>query len=200
MKKVFLAIMIAFFAGAYAQNSIYDFKVVNADGQTVSLSQYKGKVLLIVNTATQCGFTPQYGEMEALYEGLAYRGFEILDFPCNQFGEQAPGTIAEIRQFCTRYHISFPQFDKVEVNGANAHPLFVYLKKQCPFVGFDKNNPNTAALEKMLQKLHPDYRKTSDIKWNFTKFLVDKNGKVVKRFEPTTEMDAVAAEIEKLLK
>ena len=199
MKKVIFAIMLAFFAGAYAQNSIYDIKAVNADGETVSLSKYKGKVLLIVNTATQCGFTPQYAELESLYERFGGMGFEILDFPCNQFGEQAPGTIAEIRKFCQRYNVSFTQFDKVEVNGANAHPLFKFLKKQRPFEGFDKDNPMTPALEKMLQQSHPDYRKTADIKWNFTKFLVDKDGNVIKRFEPTAEMDMIATEIEGML-
>ena len=199
MKKIFLAVMIAVFGVASAQNSIYDIKAVNADGQTVSLSQYRGKVLLIVNTATECGFTPQYGELEAIYEGLGGRGLEILDFPCNQFGGQAPGTIAEIRNFCTRYNVTFTQFDKVDVNGANAHPLFTYLKKQQGFKGFDKDNPMTPKMEAMLKKLHPDYKKTSDIKWNFTKFLVDQNGNVVARFEPTAEIDKIAMEIEKLL-
>ena len=200
MKKFLFAIMIAFFAGAVAQNSIYDFKAVNANGETVSLSQYRGKVLLIVNTATECGFTPQYSELEALYEGLGGMGLEILDFPCNQFGGQAPGTIADIQKFCTRYNVTFTQFDKVDVNGAKAHPLFTYLKKQQGFKGFDKDNPMTPKMEAMLKKLHPDYKKTSDIKWNFTKFLVDQNGKVAARFEPTAEIDKIAMAIEELLK
>lgn len=200
MKKIVLAIMIAVFGGTVAQNSIYDIKAVNADGQTVSLSQYRGKVLLIVNTATECGFTPQYGDLEAIYEGFGGMGFEILDFPCNQFGGQAPGTITEIRNFCTRYNVSFAQFDKVDVNGANAHPLFTFLKKKQTFKGFDKDNPMTPQMDKMLQKLHPDYKKTSDIKWNFTKFLVDQDGKVVARFEPTAEIDKIAMAIEALLK
>ena len=191
--------MIAFFAGAVAQTSVYDFKAVNADGETVSLSQYRGKVLLIVNTATECGFTPQYGELEAIYERFGGMGFEVLDFPCNQFGAQAPGTIADIQKFCTRYNVTFTQFDKVDVNGAKAHPLFTYLKKQQGFKGFDKDNLMTPKMDEMLKKLHPDYKKTSDIKWNFTKFLVDQNGKVVARFEPTAEIDKIAMEIEKLL-
>ena len=199
MKKIFLAVMIAVFGVASAQNSIYDIKAVNADGQTVSLSQYRGKVLLIVNTATECGFTPQYGELEAIYEGLGGRGLEILDFPCNQFGGQAPGTIADIQKFCTRYNVTFTQFDKVDVNGANAHPLFTFLKKRQGFKGFDADNPMSKQMDQMLQKLHPDYKKTSDIKWNFTKFLVDQNGNVVARFEPTAEIDKIAMEIEKLL-
>lgn len=199
MKKTIFAIMIAFFAGAVAQTSVYDFQAVNADGQTVSLSQYRGKVLLIVNSATECGFTPQYSELEYIFEAYGGQGFEILDFPCNQFGGQAPGTIDEIRNFCTRYNVTFTQFDKVEVNGKNAHPLFTYLKKQQGFKGFDKDNPMTPKMDKMLQKQHPDYKKTSDIKWNFTKFLVDQNGNVVARFEPTAEIDKIAMEIEKLL-
>jgi len=199
MKKFLFAIMIAFFAGAVAQNSIYDFKAVNANGETVSLSQYRGKVLLIVNTATECGFTPQYGELEAIYERFGGMGFEVLDFPCNQFGAQAPGTIADIQKFCTRYNVTFTQFDKVDVNGAKAHPLFTYLKKQQGFKGFDKDNLMTPKMDEMLKKLRPDYKKTSDIKWNFTKFLVDQNGKVVARFEPTAEIDKIAMEIEKLL-
>ena len=199
MKKVLFAIMIAFFAGAVAQTSVYDFNAVNANGETVSLSQYRGKVLLIVNTATECGFTPQYGELEAIYERFGGMGFEVLDFPCNQFGAQAPGTIADIQKFCTRYNVTFTQFDKVDVNGAKAHPLFTYLKKQQGFKGFDKDNLMTPKMDEMLKKLHPDYKKTSDIKWNFTKFLVDQNGKVVARFEPTAEIDKIAMEIEKLL-
>ena len=199
MKKFLLLAMIATFATTFAQTNIYNFKAVNADGDTVSLSQYRGKVILVVNTATECGFTPQYAELEALYEGLKERGFEILDFPCNQFGGQAPGTIAEIQKFCTRYNVSFTQFDKVEVNGAKAHPLFTYLKKQRTFAGFDKDNKLTPTLEKMLLKTHPNFRKTSDIKWNFTKFLIDREGNVVQRFEPTAEIDKVAIAIQELL-
>ena len=199
MKKILFAIMIAFFADAVAQNSIYDFQAVNANGETVSLSQYRGKVLLIVNSATQCGFTPQYAELEHIFEAYGGFGFEILDFPCNQFGGQAPGTITEIQNFCTRYNVTFTQFDKVNVNGAKAHPLFTFLKKQQGFKGFDKDNPMSPKMDAMLKKLHPDYKKTSDIKWNFTKFLVDQNGNVVARFEPTAEIDKIAMEIEKLL-
>ena len=192
--------MIAVFGGVFAQTSVYDFKAVDADGRTVELSQYRGKVLLVVNTATECGFTPQYAELENIYESFSGLGFEILDFPCNQFGGQAPGTIAEIQKFCTRYNITFTQFDKVDVNGANAHPLFTFLKNKQTFKGFDKENPVTPQMDKMLAKLHPDYKKTSDIKWNFTKFLVDQNGKVVARFEPTAEIDKIAMSIEELLK
>lgn len=200
MKKAFITIMIAVFGGAFAQTSVYDFKAVDADDHTVELSQYRGKVMLVVNTATECGFTPQYGELEAIYERFGGMGFEILDFPCNQFGGQAPGTIAEIQKFCTRYNVSFPQFDKVDVNGANAHPLFTFLKKKQTFKGFDKDNPMSEKMDKMLAKLHPDYRKTSDIKWNFTKFLIDRNGNVVARFEPTAEIDKIAMAVEELLK
>jgi len=177
-------------------NSIYDFKVTNGEGQQVSLSDYKGKVLLIVNTATRCGFTPQYKELEALYEKYHQEGLELLDFPCNQFGSQAPGTIQEIHQFCTaNFNIQFPQFDKIEVNGANEHPLYTYLKSQKGFGGFDMNNNTGKRLDGMFRKQNPDYDKTPDIKWNFTKFLVSSDGRVVKRYEPTDNVSSIEADL-----
>ena len=176
--------------------SIYDFKVKDDVGQEVSLSDYKGKVLLIVNTATRCGFTPQYKEMEALYEKYRSEGLEILDFPCNQFGQQAPGTIQEIHQFCeANFDIHFPQFDKIEVNGANEHPLYTYLKAQKGFGGFDVNDQRGKMMDGMLRKQDADYDKKSDIKWNFTKFLVSRDGRVLKRYEPTDEMTGIEADI-----
>ena len=175
---------------------IYDFKVMNDEGQEVSLSDYKGKVLLIVNTATRCGFTPQYNELEALYKKYQSEGLEILDFPCNQFGEQAPGTIQEIRQFCTaNFDIQFPQFDKIEVNGENEAPLYTYLKAQKGFSGFDLNDKTGKFMDEMLRKKDADYDKKSDIKWNFTKFLISRDGRVIKRYEPMDKITDIEADI-----
>ena len=176
---------------------IYDFKVKNDVEQDVSLSEYKGKVLLIVNTATRCGFTPQYKELEALYEKYHAEGLEILDFPCNQFGEQAPGTIQEIHQFCTaNFDIQFPQFDKIDVNGASESPLFTYLKSQKGFSGFDLNDKTGKFMDEMLRKQDADYDKKSDIKWNFTKFLVSRDGRVLRRYEPTDKISIIEADIQ----
>ncbi len=180
-----------------AQSSVYDFTVKDDVGQEVSLSDYKGKVLLIVNTATRCGFTPQYKELEALYEKYSKDGFEILDFPCNQFGEQAPGTIQEIHQFCTaNFNINFPQFDKIEVNGANEHPLYTFLKAQKGFGGFDTNDQRGKFMDDMLRKKDADFDKKSDIKWNFTKFLVSRDGRVLKRYEPTDKLSDIEADMQ----
>ena len=180
--------------------SVYDFKVNDDAGKEVALTDYKGKVLLIVNTATRCGFTPQYKELEALYEQYAEQGLEILDFPCNQFGEQAPGSIEEIHQFCTvNFNIQFPQFDKIEVNGENEHPLYTYLKSQKGFGGFDLNDKTGKLLDDMLRKRDANYDKNADIKWNFTKFLVSRDGKVLKRYEPTEKIETIEADIKKEL-
>ena len=180
-----------------AQN-VYDFKVKDDAGKNVSLSNYKGKVLLIVNTATRCGFTPQYKDLEALYEKYQGKGLEILDFPCNQFGAQAPGTIQEIHQFCTaNYDIKFPQFDKIDVNGENANPLYTWLKAQKGFGGFDVNDQRGKMMDDMLRKNDADFDKKNDIKWNFTKFLVSREGKVLKRYEPTDKMSDIEADISK---
>ena len=153
-----------------AQRSVYDFTVKDDGGKDVSLSEYKGKVLLIVNTATRCGFTPQYKDLEPLYQKYKGQGFEILDFPCNQFGQQAPGTIQEIHQFCTaNFDIHFPQFDKIEVNGEKAHPLYTWLKAQAG---------------------------GGDIKWNFTKFLIGRDGQVIKRYESRDQVAAIEADMQ----
>ena len=176
---------------------LYDIKVTNDAGQEVSLSDYRGQVLLIVNTATRCGFTPQYEELEALYEKYHAAGLEILDFPCNQFGQQAPGTISEIHQFCTaNFNIQFPQFDKIDVNGPNASPLFTFLKAQLGFGGFDSADERGKFMDQMLRRQDADYDKKADIKWNFTKFLVRRDGRVVRRFEPTDKMSNVEMAIE----
>ena len=181
--------------GVSAQ-SIYDIKVKDDAGKDVSLADYKGKVLLIVNTATRCGFTPQYKELEAIYEKYRAEGLEILDFPCNQFGAQAPGTIQEIHQFCTaNFDIQFPQFDKIEVNGANEHPLYTFLKAQKNFGGFDLNDQRGKMMDGMLRRQDAEYDKKTDIKWNFTKFLVSRDGRVLKRYEPTDKMTDVEADI-----
>ena len=180
-----------------AQSSVYDFTVKDDAGKDVSLAKYKGKLLLIVNTATRCGFTPQYKELEALYEKYAKDGFEILDFPCNQFGEQAPGSIQEIHQFCTaNFDIQFPQFDKIDVNGANEHPLYTYLKSQKGFGGFDTTDQRGKFMDEMMRKQDADYDKKSDIKWNFTKFLISSDGRVLKRYEPTDKMSTIEADMQ----
>ena len=176
--------------------SIYDYTMKDNAGKDVSLSTYKGKVLLIVNTATKCGFTPQYKDLQALYEKYRTQGLEILDFPCNQFGSQAPGTIQEIHQFCTaNFAIQFPQFDKIDVNGPNESPLYTYLKSQKGFGGFDLNDQTGSMLDKMFSKNDPDYAKNPNIKWNFTKFLVSRDGKVLKRYEPSDKMANVEADV-----
>ena len=166
--------------------TVFDFTVKDRKGKDVSLKEYSGEVLLIVNTATRCGFTPQYEELEALYKEYHRQGFEVLDFPCNQFGQQAPGTDESIHEFCKlNYGTDFPRFKKVKVNGDDADPLFKYLKEQKGFAGWDESHPLTPILDKMMTEADPDYKQKPDIKWNFTKFLVDKRGIVVARFEPT---------------
>ena len=180
--------------------SIYDFEIMAQGNKPVQMSDYKGKVVLIVNTASKCGFTPQYADLEALNKRFAEHGFAIIDFPCNQFKEQSPENDEERTQFCQlNYGTTFPQFKKIEVNGENESPLYTWLKAQKGFKGFDKNHPITHILEKLLGEADADYASKSDIKWNFTKFLVDRNGKVVERFEPTADMDSVAKAIEVLL-
>ena len=197
MKRLLLSLIAIMAVLTISAQSVYDYNVKNAAGEDVSLANYKGKVLLIVNTATRCGFTPQYKELQAIYDKFHTQGFEILDFPCNQFGEQAPGTIAEIHQFCTaNFDIQFPQFDKIEVNGANAHPLYTYLKSQKSFEGFDQSDQRGKMLDEMFRKRDANYDKNSDIKWNFTKFLISADGKVLKRYEPTDKISNIENDIE----
>ena len=196
MKRMILSLMAMVGVLTLSAQEIYDFKVMNDEGQEVSLSDYKGKVLLIVNTATHCGFTPQYNELEALYKKYQSEGLEILDFPCNQFGEQASGTIQEIHQFCTaNFDIQFPQFDKIEVNGENEAPLYTYLKAQKGFSGFDLNDKTGKFMDEMLRKKDADYDKKSDIKWNFTKFLISRDGRVIKRYESMDKITDIEADI-----
>lgn len=180
-------------------SSIYDFSVKAQDGSEVSLADYRGKVLLIVNTATGCGFTSQYDELQDMYDEFQKDGLEILDFPCNQFGEQAPGDDQEIHSFCTgRFGITFPQFSKIEVNGENAIPLYRWLTENSTFSGFDKNSMGKM-LSQMLKKQDKDYKNNSNIKWNFTKFLISREGELLTRFEPTESMKKVQQRVKEAL-
>ena len=180
--------------------NVYDFTVKDRKGNEVKLSDYAGKVLLIVNTATGCGFTPHYDPLEAMYKELRDQGFEILDFPCNQFANQAPGSEDEIHEFCTlKFGTEFPQFAKIDVNGEGADPLFVYLASEKPFVGFGKGLKNMA-LKKFADMNNKTYGDKTYIGWNFTKFLIDRQGNVVARFEPTEDMKDVRAAVEEELK
>ena len=171
--------------------TVYDFTVKDRSGKEISLSEYQGKVLLIVNTATGCGFTPHYEPLEAMYKEMKDQGFEILDFPCNQFANQAPGDAEEIHQFCTlKFGTEFPQFAKIDVNGETADPLFAFLATEKPFAGFGKGVKNKM-LEKFSNMNNKAFGEKAYIKWNFTKFLIDREGKVIERFEPTVNMDEV---------
>ncbi len=166
--------------------NIYDHTVKARKGEVLNMADLKGKVLLIVNTATGCGFTPQYEALEKLYEIYHEKGIEILDLPCNQFGHQAPGDESEIREFCTaKYKTQFDQLAKIDVNGENAEPLFTYLKSQMPDEEV-KGLKNKAAMA-AISKISDTCKEPSDIKWNFSKFLVDREGNVVKRFDPTSD-------------
>lgn len=179
--------------------SIYDYSVPAADGSEVSLADYKGKVVMIVNTATGCGFTPQYKPIEEMYSDLHDKGFEVIDIPCNQFKNQAPGTDEEIHEFCTlHYNTQFPQMKKSDVNGENELPLYKFLKSQQGFGGFGKG-AKALAMNALLKSIDKDYKNNPDIKWNFTKFIVDRDGNVVRRFEPTADMKDVREYVESLL-
>lgn len=176
----------------------FDFQVETRDGKTEELANYKGKVLLVVNTATGCGFTPQYTELQEMYEELKDRGLEILDFPCNQFGEQTPGSNEEVHEFCTgRFGITFPQFAKIDVNGENAIPLYRWLTENTTFEGF--NGPMSLILAPIVKKMDKDYKKNGNIKWNFTKFVIGRDGEIVARFEPTADVKKVKEKILELL-
>ncbi len=179
--------------------TIYDFKVLDRKGNEVDLADYSGKVLLVVNTATGCGFTPHYAPLEEMYEKFHDQGFEVLDFPCNQFGAQAPGTDDEIHEFCTvNFKTTFPQMKKADVNGENEMPVYTWLKSQKGFEGFDEH-PYKELLEGMFAAADPEWDKKPDIKWNFTKFVIDREGNVVARFEPTADMAKVEACVSSLL-
>ena len=178
--------------------SIYDYTVRARKGATLNMADMKGKVLLIVNTATGCGFTPQYEAIERLYEKYHDHGFEVLDFPCNQFGHQAPGDEGEIHEFCTaKYQTRFDQLAKIEVNGENEEPLYTFLKQAQPDEKIE-GIKNKAAMA-MIAKISTTCKKPGDIKWNFTKFLVDREGNVVKRFAPTSDPASFDADIAALI-
>lgn len=180
-------------------SSFYDQCVPMPKGGELSMSEFKGKAVLIVNTATGCGFTPQYKDIEAMYEKYHDKGLEVLDIPCNQFAGQAPGNDDEIHEFCTlKYKTQFPQMKKSDVNGENELPLYTFLKSKQGFKGFGKG-PKALIMDTMLKKIDKDYKNNPDIKWNFTKFLVDRNGEVIARFEPMDDLKKLDALIEKTL-
>ena len=180
--------------------SVYDFTVKTNRGVEKNLGDYRGKVLLIVNTASKCGFTPQFEGLQKLYDAYKERGLEILGFPCNQFAGQEPGTNDEVQTFCKlNYGVTFQIFEKGDVRGETAQPLFKYLTAQKKFEGFDMNHPVAKPLLDALQKNFPEYLEGDGIKWNFTKFLVDREGNVIARYEPTTDPAAIAKDIEALL-
>ncbi len=177
----------------------YDYTITAANGNEVKMADLAGKVVMVVNTATGCGFTPQYEPIEQMYRDYHDKGLEILDIPCNQFGQQAPGSDEEIHEFCTlHYNTTFPQMKKSDVNGENELPLYTFLKAEKGFAGFNEH-PYKELLEKMFAQADPDWDKKSDIKWNFTKFIIDREGNVVARFEPTADMKDVEACVKALL-
>ena len=179
--------------------TIYDFSAQTNGGEQLSFSQYKGKVLLIVNTASKCGFTPQYDGLEALYNKYASQGLVVVGFPCDQFGHQEPGTNEEIEAFCRLNHgVTFPLMAKSDVNGENANEVFKWLYSQKPFAGFGDSETGKF-MDAMLSQADPDYASNPDIKWNFTKFLINKKGQVVARFEPTTSTDIIEKQIKQEL-
>lgn len=189
--------------GAYAQNNkqmakIFDYKSISNTGAEVDFSQYEGKVLMIVNTASKCGFTPQYDGLEELYRKYKDQGLVMIGFPCDQFAGQEPGSDEEIEEFCRLNHgVTFPLMAKTEVNGANAEPIFEYLKTQAPTEEY--KGIKAKATQKMLKGISKSVEKNSDILWNFTKFLISRDGSVVKRYAPTTEPKEIEADIKAML-
>ncbi len=177
----------------------YDYSVEDTKGGQKSMKDFEGKVVLVVNTATGCGFTPQYKEIEEYYEKYHEQGLEVLDIPCNQFAGQTPGSDEEIHEFCTlHYNTQFPQMKKVDINGENAIPLYGFLKEQKGFEGFGKG-AKALAMGAMLKTIDKDYKNNPEIKWNFTKFVIDRAGNVVARFEPTADMSKVEECIKSLI-
>ena len=180
-------------------SKLYDFTALSNKGEEVKFSDYEGKVLLIVNTASKCGFTPQYDGLEALWQKYGEKGLVVIGFPCDQFGHQEPGSNEEIAEFCRLNHgVTFPLMSKIEVNGEHADPIFQWLYSEKPFAGFGDSEVGQM-MDKMLSKGDPEYASNPDIKWNFTKFLIDRKGNVVARFEPTVAPEAIDAEIAALL-
>ena len=201
LRRIFLLIFVAVFAVGCAndKDTIYQFKAESNDGSQVNFADYKGKVLLIVNTASKCGFTPQYDGLEALYQKYAPEGFYVIGFPCDQFGHQEPGSNEEIEEFCrVNYGVTFPLMAKSDVNGENANEVFKWLYAQKPFAGFGDSDRGKF-MDGMLSRNDPDYASNPDIKWNFTKFLIDRKGHVVARFEPVVNPEEIDAQIAVLL-
>lgn len=180
--------------------SIYDFKVKTITGEWLDWSAYHGKVVLIVNTASKCGYSSQFAALQQLYENHHQQGFEILAFPCNQFNDKEPGSDAEVKAYCEQnFGVTFPLLGKVDVRGETAHPLFHYLVSEAPFHGFDMLTPNGKWLDQFLREKYPDLHAGDGIKWNFSKFLIDRSGQVVDRFEPTVQPLELEAAIRALL-
>ena len=202
-KLLFAALALLVATGCFAQDNktIYDFTVKDIEGNDVSLADYRGKVLLIVNVASKCGLTPQYEGLEALYRKYKDQGLEILAFPCNQFLEQEPGTGDEIVKFCSvNYDITFRLFDKIDVNGADESPLYTYLKARAPFKGYPEGSEKFAKQLTLIHKTtHTGFDKGDAIKWNFGKFLVSKDGATIIRFEPMVTPDQMEKDIERLI-
>ena len=200
MKKI-LVILAAICAISCSNdtNTIYQFSAESNSGDTVNFSDYKGKVLLIVNTASKCGFTPQYEGLEALYRKYKLGGLVVIGFPCDQFGHQEPGSDEEIGEFCSlNYGVTFPLMAKSDVNGENANEIFKWLYAEKPFAGWGESETGKF-MDQMLSRNDPDYASNPDIKWNFTKFLIDRNGKVVARFEPVVTPEEIDSAIQALL-
>ena len=177
---------------------IYDFKALSNKGAEVDFAQFEGKVLMIVNTASKCGFTPQYDGLEALYQEYKEQGLVIVGFPCDQFAHQEPGSNEEIAEFCRINHgVTFPLMAKIDVNGADAHPVFVYLKENAQ--AEEKKGFKAKATAVLFKAISKSVEKESDIKWNFTKFLISRDGSVIKRFEPTTTPEAIEKDVKAML-
>jgi glutathione peroxidase len=180
--------------------SIYDFQATSINGKPVELSVCRGKVLLIVNTASKCSYSRQFADLQKLYESRREQGFEILGFPCNQFNEKEPGSNSEVQEFCEiNYGVTFPLFEKTDVRGPSAHPLFQYITQQAPFQGFDTQTTDGQWMQDFLQEKHPEIYAGDGIKWNFSKFLIDRDGHVKARFETTTEPLDIEPAVESLL-
>ncbi len=200
MKKI-LVILAAICAISCSNdtNTIYQFSAESNSGDTVNFSDYKGKVLLIVNTASKCGFTPQYEGLEALYQKYKLGGLVVIGFPCDQFGHQEPGSDEEIGEFCSlNYGVTFPLMAKSDVNGESANEIFKWLYAEKPFAGWGESETGKF-MDQMLSRNDPDYASNPDIKWNFTKFLIDRNGKVVARFEPVVTPEEIDGQIAAIL-
>lgn len=180
--------------------SIYDFQVNTIKGNRIDLSEYRGKILLIVNTASKCSYSRQFAGLQKLYESYKERGLEVLGFPCNQFNTKEPGSNLEVQQYCeTNFGLTFPLFEKIEVRGEHTHPLFQFLTEQASFQGFDSETPDGSQMQTFLQEKYPDLLEGDGIKWNFTKFLIDQNGQLFGRYETTTEPLEIEPFIQSLL-